>query len=183
LLTLQRITSEFIAPEDRFRLSGATGEGGEVSYWVTQRLMRRLLKVVFDWLAEHRGELERQTATELFAPVAGRAESRQGAATQAAAATQATAGAAPAEPEPVPGRATELVLEADIRMAATQISLTVKPASGEHSQLSLQLNEAWQWLLILRTLWQRAEWDASLWPDWFEQVQAPRPTQSWGSVH
>ena len=50
VLTLQRITSEYVATEDRFRLSGITDKGGEVSYWVTQRLLLRLLNFLLDWL-------------------------------------------------------------------------------------------------------------------------------------
>jgi len=187
VLTLHRITSEYIATEDRFRLSGTTDKGAAVSYWITQRLLLRLLHILLDWLGSHREELERQAATEMLGPMAARptaaaqpeAETGGEAAGGAAAGEQTvpTAGDTPARDT------SELLFEADIRIAPNRITLVFKPRGSEHAQLSLQLGEAWQWVAILHTLWKRAEWNLAVWPDWVEQVKAPHPEKAWGSLH
>lgn len=190
MLTLQRITSEYIATEDRFRLSGITDKGGEVSYWVTQRLLLRLLNFLLDWLETHREELERQAATDMLGPVVTRASKRSGQAGAEDSPEEAGSGEesekeAEAGETPEEGKAAsaELLFEADIRIAATRITVVFKPRKSEHAQLSLQLDEAWQWVAILHTLWKRAEWNLSAWPDWVEEVKAPHPSKSVGYLH
>ena len=182
MLTLQRITSEYVATEDRFRLSGTTDKGGAVSYWVTQRLLLRLLNFLLDWLATHREELERQAAREMLGPMVTRptpAPSQVQGAREIPSAPAEEAGSEPGEQV----EQAELLFEADIRIAATRITLIFKPRNSEHAQLSLQLDEAWQWVAILHTLWKRAEWNLAVWPDWIEQVKAPHPEKAWGSLH
>ena len=192
VLTLQRITSEYVATEDRFRLSGITDKGGEVSYWVTQRLLLRLLNFLLDWLETHREELERQAATDMLGPVVTKAAKRSTQAGEKVSGEEAGGDDADEkEAEPEAGESTEedkaataeLLFEADIRIAATRITVVFKPRKSEHSQLSLQLDEAWQWVAILHTLWKRAEWNLSPWPDWVEEVKAPHPSKSVGYLH
>lgn len=188
MLTLQRITSEYVATEDRFRLSGTTDKGGEVCYWVTQRLLLRLLGFLLDWLETHREQLERQAATEMLGPAVTKAAKPSARGTAEAARTEAgggeaeekEAGEAPEEDQAASG---ELLFEADIRIAPDHITLVFKPRQSEHAQLSLRLGEAWQWVAILHTLWQRAEWNLSAWPDWVEQVKAPHLSKSAGYLH
>ena len=186
MLTLHRITSEYVATEDRFRLSGTTDKGKAVSYWITQRLLLRLLNFLLDWLANHREELERQAAGEMLGPMVTRPATSQagpGAESGGAGATAETAAAAAPQSGEKPANNAELLFEADIRIAPTRITLVFKPRHSEHSQLSLQLDEAWQWVAILHSLWKRAEWNLSVWPDWIEEVKAPHPEKAWGSLH
>ena len=77
----------------------------------------------------------------------------------------------------------ELLFEADIRIAPSRITVVFKPRNSEHAQLSLQLDEAWQWVAIIHTLWRRAEWNLKVWPDWIEEVKAPHPSKSLGYLH
>ncbi len=187
MLTLHRITSEYIATEDRFRLTGTTDKGVAVSYWITQRLLLRLLHILLDWLGSHREELERQAATEMPGPMArpAQAAAQAGAESGGEAAGGAAAGEeAVPESGDMPARdPSELLFEADIRIAPNRITLVFKPRGSEHAQLSLQLGEVWQWVAILHTLWKRAEWNLAAWPDWIEQVKAPHPEKAWGSLH
>ncbi len=184
MLTLQRITSEYVATEDRFRLSGITDKGGEVSYWVTQRLLLRLLDFLLDWLETHREELERQVATDMLGPIVAKAVKRSARAGEKDVRAEAGKKASEAGATPEDKAATaELLFEADIRVAATRITVVFKPRNSEHSQLSLQLDEAWRWVAILHTLWKRAEWNLSAWPDWVEEVKAPHLSKSVGYLH
>ena len=192
VLTLQRITSEYVATEDRFRLSGITDKGGEVSYWVTQRLLLRLLNFLLDWLETHRGELEQQAATDMLGPMVTKAATSP--ARGEAKVSQKEAGSEEGGEDNKEAEAgeireedraatAELLFEADIRIAATRITVVFKPRKSEHAQLSLQLDEAWQWVAILHTLWRRADWNLSAWPDWVEKVKAPHPSKSVGYLH
>lgn len=190
MLTLQRVTSEYVATEDRFRLSGITDKGGEVSYWVTRRLLLRLLDFLLDWLETHREELERQAAADMLGPVVTRAAKRSGQAGAEDSPEEAGSGEASEKeaearktPEEDKAASAELLFEADIRVAAARVTVVFKPRESEHSQLSLRLGEAWQWVAILHTLWKRAEWNLSTWPDWVEEVKAPHPSKSAGYLH
>ena len=185
MLTLHRITSEYIATEDRFRLSGTTDKGGAVRYWITQRLMLRLLNFLLDWLKTHREELEQQAAGEMLGPMVTRPSSGEAGAGGEAAAEPT--GEVETQTGQISGDSqideAELLYEADIRIAPTRITLIFKPRNSEHAQLPLQLDEAWQWVAILHTLWKRAEWNLAIWPDWIEEVRAPHPEKAWGALH
>ena len=188
MLTLQRITSEYVATEDRFRLSGITDNGGEVSYWITQRLLLRLLNIMLDWLESHREALERQAASDMLGPMVTKPVKRDAQAdtkvSQAPEKTEKSGEAGKEEsPEEEQDEVAELLFEADIRISPTRITVVFKPRNSEHAQLSLQLDEAWQWVAILHTLWKRAEWNLSAWPDWIEEVKAPHPSKSLGYLH
>ncbi|GIT23616.1 MAG: hypothetical protein CM1200mP40_32980 [Gammaproteobacteria bacterium] len=41
--SLKKVTSEFVEAEDRFRLSALTTEDKAVAFWLTQRLLTRLV--------------------------------------------------------------------------------------------------------------------------------------------
>ncbi len=192
MLTLQRITSEYVAAEDRFLLSGVTDQGDEVAYWMTQRLLLRLLNFLLDWLATHREELERKAAAEMLGPMAARPAKSSGHAGAKVSSGSEQAGRRDDEtsaagkggtPEADKAATAELLFEADIRIAAARITIVFKPRRSEHSQLSLLLEEAWQWVAIIHTLWRRAEWNLSFWPDWVEEIKAPRPSNSQGYLH
>lgn len=191
MLTLQRITSEYVATEDRFRLSGITDTGGEVSYWITQRLLQRLLNFLLDWLESHREELERQAASDMLGPMVTKPVKRSAQAEakvsqvpeEADESDEADEAGKEESPEEEQDDAAELLFEADIRIAPNRITVVFKPRNSEHAQLSLQLDEAWQWVAILHTLWRRAEWNLSVWPDWIEEVKAPHPSKSLGYLH
>ncbi len=49
---LKRMTTQYIGLEDRFRLTGEFGEGETVTLWLTQRILRRLLPPLLEWLAQ-----------------------------------------------------------------------------------------------------------------------------------
>ena len=185
MLTLQRITSEYIAAEDRFRLRRITDRGGEVCYWMTQRLRRRLLDFLLDWLETHREELERHAAAETPGPMAAKPARAGAKAAREPPGSGGEAGAAGAGETPEEGKAAaaELLYEADIRIAATRVTVVFKPKNSEHAQFSLQLDEAWRWVAILHTLWKRAEWSLSAWPDWVEDIKRPYPAKSRGYLH
>ncbi|NCD15071.1 MAG: hypothetical protein EOL92_07550, partial [Bacteroidia bacterium] len=77
LENLQRITTEFIASEDRIRLTGEVSEEetrASVVLWLTQRLLNRLVPRLCAWLAG--GEDDSLTAEleQEFAQQKARAE-------------------------------------------------------------------------------------------------------------
>ena len=58
MTSLKRITTEFIPVEDRIRLSGEREDNGSpLVLWLTQRLIRRMLPVLLDWLQKNETDL------------------------------------------------------------------------------------------------------------------------------
>ena len=52
LAKIQRVTSVYSQAEDRFRLTGEVSPDDTRCFWLTQRLLRRLLPHLLDWLGE-----------------------------------------------------------------------------------------------------------------------------------
>lgn len=148
---LQRITTEYVEAEDRVRLCGAGAAGETVSLWITQRLLARLLKVIFNWTAE--GDNAQQALKNAFAQQAARASIQL-------------------QP-PVPAQnSAALVTTIDISHTAEALSLVFRGAEGVAGQLTLQRPDVRQWLNILHDTWCRAEWPQDIWPDWMARPQA-----------
>jgi hypothetical protein len=149
---LQRITTEYVAAEDRIRLSAEVQGGPPVVLWLTQRLLVRLLPGLLNWL-DGRGAKD-ATFTQLM----------QGFAQQAA----------QSELTPqTPVRATAsgpvwLVHSVDVGSTEQIMTLTFKGESGQAATLNLEAKPMRQWLFILKSLCQNAEWVLTLWPEWFE---------------
>ena len=52
---LQRVTTAYVADEDRLRLTGELSDGDAVVLWLTQRLLNRLVPHLTAWLARQTG--------------------------------------------------------------------------------------------------------------------------------
>ncbi|WP_153110544.1 hypothetical protein [Propionivibrio limicola] len=155
---LQRITSEYIAAEDRIRLTGETNQGQTVALWLTQRLLGRLMPHLLGWL-------EQQTGGRLDAEI------RQDFAQQAAIASLTP------QP-PVPPHAQNrscLVQEVNINATPQNVRLTFRSAGGgDHAMpafLVLSPLPLRQWLDVLYRLYRTAGWAADFWPDWMAQAR------------
>lgn len=159
---LQRITTQFVAGEDRLRLAGEGGIGDARVLWLTRRLVDRLVPVLVRWLEEQ-------------APVQ---DAWQGALLQSFAQQAASASLVPQAPVlGAPNSVSWLVIEVDIARGARQIGLRFKSAAGEQASLSMEAQPLRQWLGILYTAYQQAEWPLALWPQWLreagEQIATP----------
>ena len=152
---LERITTQYVAQEDRVRLTGQTPEGTPVVIWLSMRMLQRLLPPLFKWL-------EQQGPASTFKDL------RQGFAQQAARAElQATA--------PVRAKAdsqTWLAHGVDIAYWKGVVRLTFKAPGEEDAILRMPVKPLRQWLGIVYEAYRKAEWPLQVWPDWVREASA-----------
>ena len=157
---LQRFTTEYIATEDRLRLSGEIGAQSTVVLWLTQRLLNRLIAPLGRWL-----ELQR----EMEVTMRSRAVGLQSHAMQSFAQQAAAAALAPQAPvQAAMGQSSWLVDSLDLALGDNGVVLTFKPQAqgAEGVQLTLHTQSLRQWLNIVHDQCRKAEWPLDSWPDW-----------------
>lgn len=158
-MNLQRVTTQFVEAEDRIRLSGEAQGGEVVVWWLTQRLMERLLPLLFQWL-------QGRDSGAAWAEVA-----------QAFALQAAQAALAPQQPvNPMPQHNGLLVEAVDLSHNESAMTLTFRCADGR-STLHLEAQPMRQWLSIVYQQWQVAGWRTDVWPKWMQESVAPGDAQ------
>lgn len=181
LAKIQRVTSVYSQAEDRFRLTGEVSPDDTRCFWLTQRLLRRLLPHLLDWLGEI-AKAEGGEGQQDF----GQTEVMQDFAQQAAKARLEPQAAVPVPAMPAADAPIEtgaglqqvhddswLVHEVDVTKATNGV-LTLTFKRGEKGQAAggVQLGmapvELRQWLIILHSQWQEAQWPQDLWPEWVD---------------
>tara|TARA_E500000331_G_scaffold104492_2_gene101306 strand:+ start:290 stop:802 length:513 start_codon:yes stop_codon:yes gene_type:complete len=158
---LQRITTEYIDTEDRFRLTGISDSGETMSFWLTQRLLIPLLKACIDWMEHHSPDVAKKTTDR---------QSRDSALSLA---HQSAKQQLPEEKTVVANSNSPnlLVKEIDIKLGTEGIELIIKE-NGEGFALSLNANRLRQWMAIIYALWLNAKWPDSHWPEWIKNQDA-----------
>ena len=147
--TLERITTEYVELEDRFRLSGEYENGQIIVLWLTQRLLVRLLPHLFKWL-------ETQSAGPIPQDIVQSLELE-------------AANAERGHEAPVPSAADSLqclVHSVDISPGSRILSVQFRASPEMSGQLHLNAQQLRQWLSILHALWKTAEWPSGIWPEW-----------------
>lgn len=158
---LQRITTQYIESEDRLRLAGELVDGAPQVLWLTQRLLQRLLPVLFKQLQGQGAGADTSYADLLhsFAQQSARAE------------------LVPQPPVQVsPSSAAWLVLSVDIAPSDGGVRLTFKGEPDQPDQqasLALTALPLRQWLGILHDAYGTAEWPLQVWPQWLQESSAP----------
>ncbi len=148
---LQRVTTTYLAAEDRIRLSGQTPGGDTVVLWLTQRLLMRLLPNLLQWVGGQEGDSPRAEAVQSFKQAAARASM---------------------EPQaPVPVRAGNdqaawLVMEVGLQVGPEGVRLTFRGQGQRLAMMTLAAQALRQWLNILHDAWRRAGWPLVVWPQW-----------------
>ena len=159
---LQRITSEFIETEDRIKFTAKCENEQTLVLWVTQRLISRLIAHSLNWLEKETSELDRAVILD--------PESRsnlQGIVQQSARQTLSKQTAVVPEHD----SQSFLVQEIDININNEGVLLLFKGSESKQAELAFNIQQLRQWLAIIRTLWGKAEWPMSLWPDWMDENQ------------
>ena len=174
MITLQRITSEYIESEDRFRLTAISEAEETLILWITQRLLMRLVAHFLGWLEKEAPEVARSSAIDT-----GAKSALQGMAQQSAVANLQNQSAVTATSE----SAILLVKEIDIKMSEETVLLVFKCDDGQKAELSFTIQQLRQWLGMIHQLWRQAEWPVSVWPDWMDDKQQPDSVDADSSVH
>ena len=174
MITLQRITSEYIESEDRIRLTATTGARETLILWITQRLLIRLIGHFLKWLDKEAPEVARSSAvgSEAKSALQGMAQQSAAAKLQEQSAVTATSDSA-----------TLLVKEIDIKMSEEAVLLVFKCDDGQNAELSFTVQQLRQWLGMIHRLWRMAEWPVSIWPDWMDDNQQPDSVDADSPVH
>lgn len=154
-LVLDRVTTEYLAREDRLRLTGRTAAGGTLVIWLTQRLLIRLLTPLFQLLEQAGGG---STA----APNPVQVELRQSFAQQAARAALTPLPAV----RPASATQTWVARSVSVGRTAAGVVLVFQGGDGQQARLPMAVAALRQWLNILYDVWRRAEWRTDLWPAW-----------------
>lgn len=155
---LERITTQYVDSQDRVRLAGVSGNSNAapVVIWLTQRLLQRLLPVLFQWLQRQDNTLPLADVFHGFAQQAAQAELTPQAPVQAEAASRAW-----------------LVLSVDISCSNESVGLIFRGADGESATLTLATKPLRQWLGILHEAYRQAQWPLQGWPEWLQASEDP----------
>lgn len=149
---LTRITTEYVTTEDRLRISGERSGAPQLTIWLTQRLLLRLLPPLFKWLeTTGAGGRPRSETLQSFAQQTARAQQT------------------PQPPVAYSAAAESWLVETlDLNTAAAAVRLIFKSGDGQQVILTLTDQALRQWLNILHSLWVKAEWPLAVWPEWVQ---------------
>ena len=150
--SLKKVTSEFIETEDRIRLSALTTEDKAVAFWMTQRLLIRLVT-----------HLSKQI--EMGSPQSGNAPKTEEAShSDRDIETNRESFAAESPVKIEKNIKPVLITEVDIKFGKSDLTLVLKSGKKLCANISFSLFQLKQWLEILYTLWHSAGWPISHWP-------------------
>ena len=162
---LQKVTTQYSEIEDRIRITGDAGGNHSISFWLSQRLLTRLLMKLFEWLERH----STNSTSEI---------------TQSFAQDAAKASLSPEKAvEPTGNFRDWLVVSIDITAQANTLSLIFKGDSEQSTTISFNELQLRQWLEILHSLWKLAQWPDTSWPDWFIRKESFTDSNSLQSMH
>ena len=153
---LQKFTTEYVATEDRIRLSGEIENNGALVIWLTQRLLQRLIPVLTEWL-------EKQSPGKLPGEIV-----------QSFAQQAARTALTPQEPvSSTTARASWLASSVDINRSAQAVRLTFRADDEQSAELPLNATHLRQWMGIVHDLHAAAGWPMNIWPEWIRPAAEP----------
>ncbi len=150
--SLKKVTSEFVEAEDRFRLSALTTEDKAVAFWLTQRLLTRLVS--------HLSKQLEMGSSRLGNKPKAQEDNNSDRDIEANHESFAAQSAVKIEKKFKP----ILITEVDVKIGKSGLTLVLKSDNKSCASVYFSLSELKQWLEILYTLWHRAGWPISLWP-------------------
>ena len=154
---LQKFTTEYIATEDRIRLSGQVEGEAPLVIWLTQRLLLRLIPVLTEWLDQKSPQGMSGEIMHSFAQQAARTS-------------------LPPQ-EPVVAKETGafwLASSVDIARSEQSVKLTFRDSEDRSTALTLNGTQLRQWLSILHDLYVKAAWPKDIWPEWMQTNTKPQ---------
>lgn len=175
-MQLTRVTTQFVEDEDRFLIS-ADSENGIMNLWLTQRLLKRLLPHMTEWVGQEDVPAEAtKMAADSRAPEKGESEpasqasgrAQQQAKSQLAAQYRNPVASVPAE------KAVRSCLVRTLKFQPRKDVLRlVFVLPDDEAILLLHEEHARIWLGVLYRHWQQAQWP-DIWPEWMKEAQRMR---------
>ncbi|WP_010323505.1 hypothetical protein [Marinobacterium stanieri] len=189
-MQLTRLTTRYVENEDRFLIS-ADSDVGVVKLWLTQRLLKRLLPHLIEWVGKSsestvqepsespvdNQSLQDNTGTDTKQSASASADNDQQAASQMVAQYR----------KPTPSvDADKAVMSCLVHTLKFQprdkIVRILFELPDDEAILLLQEEHARIWLDVLYRHWQQAQWP-DIWPDWMKQAQHMRLTAPASLMH
>ena len=159
---LTRITTRYVAAEDRVRLAGERAGGKHVVIWLTLRLLQRLVPKLL--LPLDSASVSTSAGRELILGFAHQ---------------KALASHVPVAPVAPPSDADSWLAErASISRSPQALSVTFESADDETASLTLSPIAVHQWLAILYRAYCSAQWPMDIWPLWLIESLEPEPKLS-----
>jgi hypothetical protein len=158
---LERITTVYVAAEDRLRLTGELASTEVQTIWLTQRLLVRLVPLLTQWLEgqHHAARGPDKLRTELLQTFA-----------------QQAARANPAAQSPVRASAASpawLAEAVDVKRGSSALTLTFRNTDSHSASLTLAPKPLRQWLgIVYDVCVGPAQWPAVPWPVWLHEGAA-----------
>ena len=166
---LTRITTRYVAAEDRVRLAGERVGGSQVAIWLTRRLLQGLVPRL----------LSPPDAAPRAAPRAGshvippHREMLLGFAQQ-----KALAAHVPVAPvAPAADAESWLAERAAIHRSSQALTIIYESADGQAASMLLTPAAVHQWLAIVYRAYCSAQWPMDIWPAWLIENIEPAPVQ------
>ena len=161
VIDLKRATTEYVALEDRIRLSCESENAGAVVIWLTQRLALRLLPLLLEWLDKQTDTpLQREVVHDFAQQAAQAGIERQ----------------SPVSPEAA--RETLLAHSVNVTPSADRITLVFVAAEEAGARFVMTATQLRQWLFALYKAWANAKWPSDIWPDWIRSEAKPAGQQT-----
>lgn len=171
---LHRVTTQYVANEDRLRLAGQLANGQTCVLWITQRLANRVLGHLLQWLEQRPLAVSSDDAP---ASAASANPQRQ---TELQRFAQQSAAAGIPKQQAVTideAQCSYLVENIDLTRGEQAVRLVLKPAADSEQPLcSLALNAdaLRQWVTIVYRQYRIAGWNLHGWPDWMKETGGGR---------
>ena len=170
--TISKLTTQYLPAEDRIRISARRSDDVVVVLWLTRRLADRLIPNLIGWI-EKSAPPQDQGLVKQFklqsAQVAARQETQQ-------------RKEAPVTVQDAPKSETWLIHRIDVNATPEELTLILKDDKDEAVALKLAQKPLRQWLSILFTAYQAADWSGEFWPEWITDIAAP-PKRAATPVH
>ena len=168
-IVLSKVSLTYSPVEDRMRMTGRISESEMMVFWLTLRLSQKLVRAVSDFI-EKASSIPPGSDPELVLSFQ-----------QSAAMVRKE----PSDPVVAGGDTKSSRVERiDITQRKDVVLLNFFIPGGGSAQLSLSVQNARQWLGILRTQYQAAGWPMDVWPAWIAGATDKRdPVGMSRSVH
>lgn len=189
--TINRMTIDYVAYEDRVRIGGLREDGSRVAIWLTRRLLERLLPVLLAWLQEEGCDLPGGGARAPTAPSAAgdRAPGGPGSAAPGPlprseplhefAQQMARSKLPPVPPVEIGANDRSWLAHAiDVERSPSRLHLRFRCADAEIATASFTAQPLRQWLNILHDAYRKADWPMTVWPDWMLGAALPAQQQA-----
>jgi hypothetical protein len=179
-MQLKKLTTRYVAPEDRFLIS-AESDRGNINLWLTQRLIKSLLPHLLEWSGRHVDKNQASTT----GPNENQAHQHRDATN--AGSPQMVSQLVAQTRKPVvrvdPTKASQTVLVQTVQLQLRDDVLRlIFELPEEPAVLLLQSEHLRIWLGALYDGWQQAEWP-DVWPEWMKHANRVRSQYPVGIMH